>query len=1144
LIPKGSTVQCGPRANPYIERSADDGAIAKEWVRYEGPQHGEGWEHTGTGDVRYVDEKPEGEPVDAPEPESPGPGSESDHSRIESELAAAADDDFEYAPRTAAELIGEGADPEAVGQALIEVSDTNPNGFPSSFDNPISNVLSQHLYDIEGYHYGMGYNSANSDVFIDEADSKFKHRTDDETAQTVHNAYSYHGWIGGMFTEKSAPIFQHAASLTGNERVPEGKNDLYVDPLGVDVPEASIEAIEAKSEQTTEILRDTFGDTVTVFRGISSSDDNPTTAEPSNASDKLRDAADGYSVSVRKHRSVEGWTTDPYYAARYAKGRQKDAPDGVMIEREIPVERALAASHTCGGLGHLESEIVVAHDDREIYDPEQLTRGEDLTVETLMDIATQQIAPSSDTKSKVESDADAEDDDTPIVIEAVEMNPHWLHDLGLGGDGEVEREGTTGDIACSLSLAIKEWVRYEGPQHGEGWQHSGTSEVRYQENKPQDDPTGGAAGGDGVPGTPSGIGEATPSEQWQYVEPGDYVAGRIDGERVEGEVTYIDQGFSDTVRFIEVIDELGNSTHVNNDQFLGFVGDADRTFETVEIDGYELEDIQAGNLDEGDLLYAENADPRDSLPRFVRVDETQGDCMYFTDQYGDEFSMEGSALDHRGSLKGRVPDDSEEIETSLLQWPNSSGLVPGMEIRYEPPNDRGYKHGMIEKVQGPTPEHVEGVAWVRPEDDGRLHPVTLDQYDSEADPEGQRFEDIEDGDEIVIEHPQTGQIAIGEAQVNQNVSYQSVDFVPEGKDSWGNTVDLTDEDFYGFARDELESPPPEFDVPDGHTERPPLMNQWANDESFVGQEIKVFNRLTGDVRHGRVTAAPSDTGGDRSFPVRYHDEHGERTGSGSISINGGQHTILSAQSWDRMDREQQNESLHFGFEYGSMKLSIDDRTVDLVSDQMRYMVIPSYRDAAVARNVMGSFNTLRNRKPRASCWSEDGEFKIKLSSDASLGTTVHEMGHALAGAYRSGYSSSYIKSRMPDPKYRRRPTNLSHEYHSLKEPTDDFGASHYVPFDFDDDDRWPDPAGYMFRTTSAAGGDESEDDGSLFGGGVGRTEEGEPYGFEGFRETIDRDASPNVHHDLADRDYEGLSGFEVADRFDALETGDAIHILV
>jgi hypothetical protein len=61
--------------------------------------------------------------------------------------------------------------------------------------------------------------------------------------------------------------------------------------------------------------------------------------------------------------------------------------------------------------------------------------------------------------------------------------PYIIAGIGSSND-DVQKSNSEWGLRKSVESVFKEWVPYEGPQGGEGWQNTLTGEVRYQETKP------------------------------------------------------------------------------------------------------------------------------------------------------------------------------------------------------------------------------------------------------------------------------------------------------------------------------------------------------------------------------------------------------------------------------------------------------------------------------------------------------------------------------------------------------------------------------------------------------------------------------------------------------------------------------------
>lgn len=548
-----------------------------EWIPYEGPQGGQGWQHPQSGEVRYTDDPPD---AGGSEPDEAA----ADDLNIRAKLVSAG---VSNAGEATVELLDAGADPSEVATALTDEF--------SATAQLSSNILQNAGGEVES-HRGKPLALKGGPVhnFRREADEKFQATHPSDYKDTVREALN--DWKGSMFTPNTAPLFQHAAELTGNETIPEigetGDESLFdgdeltpvdghtieegarveiegMDSQGVvseysepadralveiqgygnvfdhDVDDRQRDAIEAKHEQTTEAFREAFGDTITVFRGISEAA-NYTSAEGTSVSAKMREAKDRGEAFTLGHRTCESWTTDPDYASLYSSHE-----NGVLLKREIPVERVVAASHTTRGLAYNEFEVIVAHDEEATYDPDQIHIG-DADEEEVVEMAVEAAATATtETTEKGTSEA-------AIHIAAEEVDPHWLH-----------RDFGPGDTTTKSVADHSDWVPYEGPQGGQGWEHPQTGEVRYTDDPPD------VAGTDGPetdtdedadtndPPAPSLNPVPDPMDhlgEWDYsaepeevtslhdVDDGDYVAVEFpqryqdEYDDVEGRIKQVDRG--------------------------------------------------------------------------------------------------------------------------------------------------------------------------------------------------------------------------------------------------------------------------------------------------------------------------------------------------------------------------------------------------------------------------------------------------------------------------------------------------------------------------------------------------------------------------------------------------------------------------
>jgi hypothetical protein len=318
----------------------------KEWVSDPTEQAPNRWTHTETGEHRYQDTKP-GE-VD-------GGGDEGDDTPDVSEFGITDTWNGNKGVLRSIEALEAGVSREEVleefksrwsraGEELGEFMLEN-----STDESPL---LSQ------------------MDSRIDEAEEEFKEENPEVYEQATEAIST---WQTSMFDETSAPIWQYAAEVTGNENV--GAPEEYEGvPLGTEVEGEQIEAVKSLHDHTVETLKDEYGDEIVVFRGVSSEGNTSSRAEGSDLAEDLVGASEsGENVRVQ-HRSLESWSMDPSYAGKYAQ----DEESGAVIADTISPEDVLVSSLSgAGKIAPHENEMVVMNDEKE-YKPEQVISDDEV----------------------------------------------------------------------------------------------------------------------------------------------------------------------------------------------------------------------------------------------------------------------------------------------------------------------------------------------------------------------------------------------------------------------------------------------------------------------------------------------------------------------------------------------------------------------------------------------------------------------------------------------------------------------------------------------------------------------------------------------------------------------------------------------
>jgi hypothetical protein len=205
---------------------------------------------------------------------------------------------------------------------------------------------------------------------IDEA-MKFRDVFDERYPEAADDMRSMsRGWEGSMYAAKNAaPLIQHAMDKTGNDTLPE--YDFAGTASGEFVNDRQKRSADAAHEFTTEVLREAFGDTVTMFRGFSKSPHGGTRSEGTDAPDKLVRAAETGEPVEMEHRPCESWTFEPTTAKMYA------GESGAVVETTVPVESILMSS-SAGTIHPSENDNVTMHDGPVVYEPDQIHTGKDL----------------------------------------------------------------------------------------------------------------------------------------------------------------------------------------------------------------------------------------------------------------------------------------------------------------------------------------------------------------------------------------------------------------------------------------------------------------------------------------------------------------------------------------------------------------------------------------------------------------------------------------------------------------------------------------------------------------------------------------------------------------------------------------------
>jgi hypothetical protein len=287
-------------------------------------------------------------------------------------------------------------------------------------------------------------------------EEKYKQDFDSESYTDVLQMAD--SWQGPMFVPATAGIFQYAASVTGNEQAPSSGSD---GPFSDEARESRLEAAENIHEFTTEVLRETFGDTVTVFRGVASGGGLGLGEAEEGDDDRIeqmREAVENGEDVVKENRTLESWTTSAEYADRYAGDN-----DGTIFRREVPVEKVLMASHG-GQLGSGENEFIVMEDEETTYSNEDVILPDNLSQQDFMELQAEAV---------IDTAADKNTDEEKMSKDSFKLgvetdNPHWLHTTADEQEGEDEDGGekalVKNTIISAAESVLKGRVYVDSPE--------------------------------------------------------------------------------------------------------------------------------------------------------------------------------------------------------------------------------------------------------------------------------------------------------------------------------------------------------------------------------------------------------------------------------------------------------------------------------------------------------------------------------------------------------------------------------------------------------------------------------------------------------------------------------------------------------
>jgi hypothetical protein len=150
------------------------------------------------------------------------------------------------------------------------------------------------------------------------------------------------GWTGGSTNDDTAVLWALADDM-GQTNIPLGDSSNELDEEAYEnVSQDDIDKAREYVEYTRDVVRELFGDTVTLYRGQSGT----------YGGDKQREAKEN-GMAEADHRAIASWSVTPTSASKFAGTRG----NGVIYKQDMDVEDMLMSMVTGIGLNG-ESEIV------------------------------------------------------------------------------------------------------------------------------------------------------------------------------------------------------------------------------------------------------------------------------------------------------------------------------------------------------------------------------------------------------------------------------------------------------------------------------------------------------------------------------------------------------------------------------------------------------------------------------------------------------------------------------------------------------------------------------------------------------------------------------------------------------------------
>jgi len=460
-----------------------------KWRPYLGPRGGEGWikPFSFTDDKIVYDEEPPGEV--SPEysedywHDRPSPVNEDIVNLVDSHLEGVRARPYKLDEPTAdffEEGLEAGYHPNAVSEAAewkLKSMEKEIGDGGRLEENDVQKVLrdaatqfldrqTEQEIEIEGGKRGGGV------ISLGEIDNNFKRDwwdnfeseigyTDDQMTNEKPAYSAIRNWsiTSSMFSQSTAPLIKAAMRESDNDFIPVNGEEVRE----TDVTDREIEHVLEYKEAMTELYRSVYGDTVPCFRGID--------GQSSQIDGMREDIQEGKGIELPE-ATLSSWATEPGTAMRFAGSIHTDgySEGGVVIRQEVPVEQLFVTGDTHPGLLNNENELVVNAPEPETrYEPDNLILPSETT-------ALEQAVWAAERANR---DTDVSEEAAKAVQRALLSKQEMNQYASIAIENYDWFRQTVGE-QTQPDIKSKEWIPYEGPRGGEGWQNTeDRDDIRY-----------------------------------------------------------------------------------------------------------------------------------------------------------------------------------------------------------------------------------------------------------------------------------------------------------------------------------------------------------------------------------------------------------------------------------------------------------------------------------------------------------------------------------------------------------------------------------------------------------------------------------------------------------------------------------------